>query len=576
MRTLFAIALLWLMTAAHAATLPPSVDASTPPAVPLGEHMRMLTENGPALAIEDVRHLVGSARFVPVTSPVLGAGIGHPPLWVHFVVDNPGEQPLQRSLTIEPTWTDHLDVHVVHPTGGTTRWHAGDSLPGAPYLNDALGYVFPHRFLPGRSEVFIRAATTDPLVLDVRLMTAETAARTAHLEHYAYGFLYGFLASLIIYNLVLFIRLGRRNSLYYSLYLLSFIMLNICYTGRGLAWLWPDYPSIQRFILLVMMVLLAHSGLYFAREFLELDTRAPSLARGLRYASAAVLTTMLTLLIADAPEAAAWLAFITVGGFVFAMIPLGVFALHKGLSAASYFLLAAVVSMQGMGMTLFSVWGVLPYNVITYRGIELGMMLEATLLALALAEFVRSQLLERQRAERDAQLDTLTQLYNRRGFFSLAEASFRLAQRHARPLTVVMLDLDHFKVINDQYGHPVGDLVLADAARTLQQSRRRDDVVARWGGEEFVLFLPETTLEAAVHLAERLRGTMENRSVNAGASQVRYTASFGVAALGTEPTLEALIAAADQALYAAKQAGRNCVVRAEPGVVSPGSLPLCR
>lgn len=562
MKAALLIVLLWLSTAVAAAAAPRVVDAGIPPDMPLGESMLLLTETGPELTIGEVSRLIGTPRFSPVTSAVLGAGIGHRPLWVHLQINNPGEQPLLRYLTIEPTWTDHLDVHVLHPSSGTTSWHAGDRLPGAPYLDDALGYVFPHRFLPGRSDVFIRAATTDPLVLDVRLMTADTAARTARIERYAYGFLYGFLAALIIYNLVLFFRLERRNSLYYSLYLLSFVVLSICYTGRGLAWLWSDYPSIQRFILLVMMVLLAHNGLYFAREFLELDVRAPVLARRLRYASAAMLATMLILIVADLPEAAAWIAFVAVGGFVFVMIPLGIYARHRGHGAAHYFLLAAVVSMLGIGVTLFSVWGMLPYNTLTYRGVELGMMLEATLLALALAEFVRTQLAERQRAEREAQVDSLTQLYNRRGLFALSETAFRLARRHGRPLTVVMLDLDHFKLINDQHGHSVGDRVLVDAARLLQQSRRSDDVVARWGGEEFVLFLPETALDAACQLAERLRGNMENRLVDIGTARLHYTASFGVAELGSEPDLATLIATADEALYAAKQAGRNRVVRA--------------
>ena len=267
-------------------------------------------------------------------------------------------------------------------------------------------------------------------------------------------------------------------------------------------------------------------------------------------------------MLANQHAAAVWLAFSVMGIFVFAMVALGAYSFNHGHRAARYFLYGALASMVGMAMTLFSTWGFLPFTTLTYRGVEIGMMLDATLLALALADYVRRQSLERERAQREARMDVLTQLNNRRGFLELAEAPYRTAARHQRPLAVIVLDIDHFKAINDQYGHALGDAVLRDLGQTLLATSRRSDVLGRWGGEEFVLLLPETSLDEAEELAERLRQRVRERVIVHEHTRVQVTASFGVAGLGADQKLEALLEAADRAMYAAKMAGRNRVLRA--------------
>jgi diguanylate cyclase (GGDEF)-like protein len=235
---------------------------------------------------------------------------------------------------------------------------------------------------------------------------------------------------------------------------------------------------------------------------------------------------------------------------------------RKRWSGAWFFLFAALASMLGTALTEFSVWGFLPFNTFTYHGMELGMMLDATILALALAYFVRTQMSQRERAEREARLDPLTNLNNRRGFQEMAEAPFLVAVRHHRPLSLLMIDIDHFKTINDRYGHAVGDQVLIDVAGALSHAARRGDVLARWGGEEFILLLPETGSDEACQLAERLRRMFQDIVVKHEARQLQLTASLGVVSLDRQGSLMELVDVADKALYAAKAAGRNRVARA--------------
>lgn len=161
--------------------------------------------------------------------------------------------------------------------------------------------------------------------------------------------------------------------------------------------------------------------------------------------------------------------------------------------------------------------------------------------------------------------DHLTGIANRRTFFEAAEFEITRWRRQPRPLSLLMLDADHFKAINDQHGHPAGDLVLRDLAAALTASFREVDVVARVGGEEFAVLLPSTDVEGALAVANRLLAAIAERSVDAGGVRIRYSVSGGVAAMENSVSgLDALMKRADGALYAAKKAGRNRVARWQP------------
>lgn len=153
--------------------------------------------------------------------------------------------------------------------------------------------------------------------------------------------------------------------------------------------------------------------------------------------------------------------------------------------------------------------------------------------------------------------DSLTQLHNRRHFIERAEQDFARAKRAGTPLGLLMLDVDHFKRINDTWGHQEGDRVLREVAHKVRASVRQGDVVARWGGEEFVVLLPNTDFAACARVAEKVRQAVEELELE-GAS-LRVTVSVGAGgypAPGVD-SLAALLEVADQALYRAKQGGRN-------------------
>jgi two-component system cell cycle response regulator len=163
--------------------------------------------------------------------------------------------------------------------------------------------------------------------------------------------------------------------------------------------------------------------------------------------------------------------------------------------------------------------------------------------------------------------DGLTKLYNHRFFQDALKREFARSVRNHSPLSLALLDIDHFKRFNDTYGHQQGDVVLQELARTLRAQVRNLDVVARYGGEEFAVIMPDAPLDVALRVAERLRAAVENHPVEGPTGPLRVTISLGVAAVPhTEIGVPAgLIAAADRALYRAKEQGRNCVVPQERG-----------
>jgi diguanylate cyclase (GGDEF)-like protein len=161
-----------------------------------------------------------------------------------------------------------------------------------------------------------------------------------------------------------------------------------------------------------------------------------------------------------------------------------------------------------------------------------------------------------------ASTDALTGALNRHGFADVAAGELHRAQRYHRSLSLIVLDLDHFKAINDRHGHAVGDRVLREISRLVRDNLRAADIFCRWGGEEFVILTPEISAEDAGRLADKLGLRMREHRAK---GVPHFTASFGVATYAPGDDVESLFTKADHALYQAKSSGRDRVVVYQPG-----------
>ncbi len=204
-----------------------------------------------------------------------------------------------------------------------------------------------------------------------------------------------------------------------------------------------------------------------------------------------------------------------------------------------------------------------------YYGLPASMVAAAVLIALGVADRLRDQRLALTDAERRAQSDALTGVLNRRSLLERLDSACLRARARGLPIALLFIDLDHFKQINDAYGHPAGDACLKAIIGPIQAELRQSDVIGRYGGEEFVVILSSADAAAAQPIAERIRQRVAEISVPGFGAPIHLTCSIGIA---TSDMLgvwgEHLIARADEAVYAAKRCGRNCVQIAAPTPVA--------
>ncbi|GEM_PF-1291325 len=221
------------------------------------------------------------------------------------------------------------------------------------------------------------------------------------------------------------------------------------------------------------------------------------------------------------------------------------FFTFRAITALRASLLMSALTLGGAGVIFFQM---------RWTGFDIAHDLITLTAAIAMIMLFVYQMARTQ--ERSSQTDFLTGLPNRMRCYDVLDYELQRAARSNTLFAVILFDLDHFKKVNDQYGHPTGDAVLCDFANFVQQHIRRADTLARWGGEEFILIMPGTDLASGRLKADHLRQQIKNRAFTNG---IRISSSFGVTAYYMRDTNATLLERADAALYRAKANGRNCV-----------------
>lgn len=241
------------------------------------------------------------------------------------------------------------------------------------------------------------------------------------------------------------------------------------------------------------------------------------------------------------------------------------YGVEKALHNASLF-----TAFPFLGFACFlvfrSIWAageIIPENSFLSAGVVHGLAFVSVSLVITMSSFgfmwIASSRLQSELRDQ-ARIDPLTKVYNRRALEELGASELSRSTRHSLAVSVIILDIDHFKSVNDTHGHLVGDRVIASVAAVLTTNLRQHDIAARYGGEEFVLLLPSTSLDNASDMAEKLRGNIEQQVFNVELTPLKITASFGVATRQSDDEgWEEFFSRADKALYRAKRSGRNRV-----------------
>jgi diguanylate cyclase (GGDEF)-like protein len=383
-------------------------------------------------------------------------------------------------------------------------------------------------------------------------------------DHLDIALLVGMMLAMVLYNALLYFATSKSENIFYSLYLISglaWIALTYGLLGKAFN-VYGDavFPLNLAVISMPIFLLLFMMTIFETREFYRTEHR--------------VLQGMLALLVitlvyglfdaAAAMKPAASLAAL----LMVVTFSVGISLLRKGHPLVKFFLVGHTFFVVFNGFAVLYYKGLVTPNYINSHGVGIGIVLEALTLAFIISyrikvlEDIRSKQNE---LKRQAATDPLTQLYNRRHFVSEGDSMIEKAKGAGEPLSVIALDIDHFKAVNDEHGHNVGDSVLVDIAAIFRQYSRDRDLVARFGGEEFVILLPGANNAEAQSCAERIRKGVERHVTDAdGGLGVRITVSIGVAEVNTAvESVENAVNRADKALYEAKASGRNRVCCSE-------------
>ncbi len=548
------------------AVLAPSSHAQRPgvaqpidPVSPIGRMAVMLRETpGQPLTLSQARARLAAGDFRPTDADIPSLGNHAPPVWLHYALRNDAAQPRAYRLYIVEAWADRAETWVLPARGPPVHWRGGDERGPGVGLRPGLGFAFDTQIAPGRSEIFIRIESADAAALVLRVVPVAAASRLEAGTQQWSGLVHGYLLALAVMFGLLWIALRETALLRYVGYVGAYLYMHLAYSGVLPLMLYPEQPAVGRYAILAGMVLYSSAGLSFAREFLTLDQWSPRLDRGVKWGVRAALALMAIFIATDWQGAAINLAFAYITLFTIVMVWLGVLGVRRQQPQAWSFLLATVCGMGGAFLTTMAVMALIPFNAVTFRAVEVSVMCEASLWALALGIRMRRHRDDRVQALAMASKDALTSVYNRRGFLEHARPLYDAAVQQQTPLALLMVDIDHFKALNDQHGHEAGDQALIAVARRLASVAREDDVVARWGGEEFLVLLPRTDAAAAGRLAERLRQALADAPIEIGDGKtVQLTASIGISCAASSESLDALVRQADAALYAAKDSGRN-------------------
>lgn len=542
------------------------------------------------------------ARWQALAADNLNLGYEQKPVWVKWQVRREASAATRWYLILKYAMLDYVDVYQFDPGLNTVRQHTqvGDQ---QPFGQRPLAH--PHFIVPftldstDTTGFVLRIQTESSFQAPISIVEPEWFWQQDRVRALLEGGTYFICLIMAVYNFVLFLFLRDRGYLYYVLYIVFLVLALGANRGWGFEFLWPGYPQVQDYVVLLSMLAGVASAYAFASAFMRLNTLAPRLQRIFR--GMIVLSGLFTLVVLSQDQSVS--ARIAVVYSLFSALALALMALgfwyRTRTRQAALYCISWAILLSGASLYMGNKLGFLPMNFFTEEGLRIGVLLEMIFLSFALADRVNqdraateaaqrsvielqksmNEELEKQVKSRTQELeylnhlllqasitDSLTATANRRHFDDMLDKEYRRASRDDQTLALLMVDLDYFKKINDSHGHLVGDICLQKAAGVLINCiKRPPDIVARYGGEEFAVLLPNTPLEGACVVAENIRQQISALKISIpSGEQVRLTASIGVAAHQPRQrdSQAQLVQEADTALYQAKHTGRNRVVAA--------------
>ncbi|NVK58054.1 MAG: diguanylate cyclase [Alteromonadaceae bacterium] len=560
-------------------------------------------------------HMLSESSWTKVDNPV-SFGFSDQVHWLRFDLASANTDSKESYIELDYPLLDNIVVWVEQKGVVQEIFSGGDAQPFAqrPRLYQGLIIPLPDSEQPVR--VFIKARSTSAVKIPVKIWQRVTFGQHISSVNLIMGLFFGLLLAMGVSNLFFFFTTKNFTFLYYSGYVVCLGLTLATLHGYSFKYLWPEQVWFQAKAVSFLGSATLMFAALFSSSLLEVkrhSTHTEKYLRGLALAFAAL--TVSSLVIDYAISIKLFLTLLTIA--VFLIMGVVIWYGYRKVIMARYYALA----WGGLGLSAFSAsldnLGIVSMNAPSQLLLVYGATIESLMLAFILAigySRQREQMfeakevaLEQERnavgakqalidVQRDAQneleykvqertleleialrelseanreleklntIDPLTGIRNRRHFDKRFIAEGRRSRREQTPLALAMVDIDHFKQVNDKYGHSAGDACIIQVATQLQASLKRpSDDVCRYGGEEFVIILPNTDIDGACQLIESMRQTIEQSPCEYEGQTIHLTVSGGVASaiINQDDEHTSLLKLADERLYMAKQAGRNCVI----------------
>ncbi|MGE6790742.1 sensor domain-containing diguanylate cyclase [Pseudomonas guineae] len=565
--------------------------------------------------IHSVRQLPESA-WQAVARRDASFGYSKHAYWLRATLHNPSNQAIKWVLLIANPLLDTLDAYGLD---GDRVYKSGDQRPFHQRWIDHRQLVLPFSLAAGEErQLILRMQTDGSANLSASLMSEQAFIHHEQLMLLLQGLFFGALLVMTVYNLSIFTITRDRNYLWYSLFVASFGVYQFIQLGFALQWLWPNSLAWHQLSFPFSSALATLFGIFFTYGILDLKNQHPAytwISRTLLSCSLLVMALALA-----APYQVALFgsfALLIVCAVIGCIIT--VLRWRAGYAQAKLFALGWSALIFASLFSVLSGTGVIANSLLTLHAQQIGSLIELVIFSIALGSRIRqaqsdyqlaqvrlfakehqlrmeqakslnlqrqiNEGLEARVQERTASLeqalqelstanqqlaelsrrDNLTGLFNRQVLNEELERMLAQAKRSRQPIAMLMMDLDHFKQVNDQYGHLIGDACLQHAAQRMQQRMRGNDLLVRFGGEEFAVVLGDTDQVGAMDLAEQLRDDVATHPCLHKGLSIGLSLSIGVYALipDAKSNREQLLRHADHALYQAKAAGRNQVISYE-------------
>lgn len=578
--------------------------------------------NSEMLYLEDPQHtetidsiLVKSHPWQKIERNSPNFGFTDTAYWFRFNIQNYSDQNENIYLELPIPFLDSIQIYLVENQKILQMHDVGDQYPFEQRPVKHQNFVMPFELHPGVNEMIMRVSSAGTVEAPLTLWQPDKHAQHTADNNLTIGIWLGMIGIMVIYNLLLFFSIKDTSYLYYVFFALGYLLFQVSLKGYGFAYLWPEQLHWNSYAIATFIALSNLSVLMLVIKFLELKSYYPRIHKGIL-----VLATIAGILFVSSffvpySFSIRAISLMTIFTCSIALV-LGYFTLLKGYADAKYYCLAWTATFIGIGMLLAVKFGFVESNFWTNNAAQIGTVILVSLLSFALAnrinrekemrlqaqnEALLSEKLARQseaellKAQTDANnqleekvkertqsmqkiltelehannrlelasiTDSLTTLFNRGHFENRLAIEYKRALRHQRELSIIICDIDHFKAINDTYGHKAGDDCLRHVALILKNTiTRSGDIIARYGGEEFIILLVDTPIEEATRLAQALCDSLRNTAIEANNHQIQFTGSFGVSSLKQYPVenTDILVNRADEALYEAKNLGRDLV-----------------